>query len=114
MQLDRLFENAGSQAPVVGLSHGFYRYPARFSPQFVRAAIEAFTKPGDTVFDPFMGGGTTLVEASALGRRAIGTDINRLAVFVSQAKTTILSEADLLEVRIWTCALAPELNLRNQ
>ncbi|MGD0058416.1 MAG: DNA methyltransferase [Verrucomicrobiia bacterium] len=102
-----------SKEPVAGLTHGFYRYPARFSPQFVRAAVEAFTKPGDTVFDPFMGGGTTLVEASALGRKAIGTDINHLAVFISRAKTTILSEADLLEVRIWAHTLIPELNLHN-
>jgi hypothetical protein len=101
-----------TRKPVTGLSHGFYRYPARFSPLFPRAAIEAFTKPGDLVFDPFMGGGTTIVEASAAGRMALGTDINALAVFVTQAKTTLLSEAELLEVRVWGCALLPELNLR--
>ncbi|HXI84833.1 MAG TPA: DNA methyltransferase [Verrucomicrobiae bacterium] len=110
---DVFLEAVHSKKPVVGLSHGYYRYPARFSPQFVRAAIKAFTKPGETVFDPFMGGGTTLVEASALGRRAIGTDINSLAVFISEAKTTVLSDADLLEVRVWAYALMPELNLHN-
>jgi hypothetical protein len=104
-------EAVHTRKPVAGLSHGFYRYPARFSPLFARAAIKAFTSPGDLVFDPFAGGGTTLVEASASGRRAIGTDINALAVFVAQAKTTVLSEAELLEVRIWACALLPELNL---
>src|SRR5207249_4200542 len=106
-----LLEAVHSRKPVAGLSHGFYRYPARFSPLFVRAAVEAFTKPGDVVFDPFMGGGTTLVEASATGRSAIGTDINSLAVFVSRAKTTVLSEADLLHVRVWACAIIPDLNL---
>lgn len=105
-------EAVHSRKRVDGLSHSFYRYPARFSPLFARAAIETYTKPGDTVFDPFMGGGTTLVEASALGRKAVGTDVNRLAVFVSKAKTTVLSEADLMEVRIWAYALLPELNLR--
>src|SRR5258708_3939212 len=111
-RLSPLFlEAVHSRKPVAGLSHGFYRYPARFSPLFVRAAIEAFTKPGEVVYDPFMGGGTTLVEASAVGRSAIGTDINSLAVFVSKAKTTVLSEADLLEVRVWACGLVPELNL---
>lgn len=59
-----------SQEPVTGLTHNFYRYPARFSPQFARAAIEVFSEPGDVVLDPFMGSGTTLVEASALGRLA--------------------------------------------
>jgi hypothetical protein len=32
-------------SPVGGLTHDFYRYPARFSPQFARKAIELFTHP---------------------------------------------------------------------
>ncbi|MBI4607669.1 MAG: site-specific DNA-methyltransferase [Candidatus Rokubacteria bacterium] len=80
--------------PVTGLTHSFYRYPARFSPQFARKAIEAFTKPGDTVFDPFMGGGTTVVEALASGRRCIGSDLNPLAKFLAKAKTTPISKRD--------------------
>src|SRR5947209_2346116 len=51
--------------PVRGLTHDFYKYPARFSPIFARAAIELFTRPGDLVLDPHVGGGTTLVEARA-------------------------------------------------
>lgn len=62
---------AQNSQPVSGLTHRFYRYPARFSPQFARACIQSFSKPGDTVLDPFMGGGTTIVEAMTLGRRAI-------------------------------------------
>ena len=50
---------------VSGLTHDFYRYPARFSPLFARSAIELFTEPGDTVLDPFAGSGTSLVEALA-------------------------------------------------
>jgi 23S rRNA G2445 N2-methylase RlmL len=73
--------------PVSGLTHGYYRYPARFSPLFVRAVIAAFTKTGDWVIDPFAGGGTTLVEAMAAGRNALGIDISSLATFVSEAKT---------------------------
>lgn len=96
---------------VSGLTHNFYRYPARFSPIFVRAAIETFTERGDTVLDPFMGGGTTLVEACALGRRAIGTDINSLSVFVTKAKTTLLSEHDMKEVQAWAEVVAEQTNL---
>src|SRR5689334_1648718 len=70
--------------PVSGLTHGFYKYPARFSPSFVRAVIETFTKPGDLVLDPHVGGGTTLVEALASGRDAIGVDISALAEFVAK------------------------------
>jgi DNA modification methylase len=64
-----------SKDPVAGLTHPFYRYPACFSPQFARACIEAFSKPGDVILDLFMGGATTLVEARALARHAILSDL---------------------------------------
>ena len=48
-----------------------------------------------------MGGGTTIVEATANGRRAIGSDLNELAHFVTRAKTTPLSEQDFAEIRLW-------------
>ena len=86
---------------VLGLTHRFYRYPARFSPQLARAIIERFTNPGDIVLDPFCGGGTALVEAAALGRRAVGTDINPLAIFLAQVKTLPLDAASRTELRSW-------------
>lgn len=106
------FVNAArDKGRVAGLTHKFYRYPARFSPQFVRTAIEQFTSPGDLVFDPFMGGGTTLVEAVALGRRAIGTDISSLAAFVSEAKTLILSNDEFQLLESWLRALRAKINI---
>jgi hypothetical protein len=81
--------------------HSFYKYPARFSPLFAREAIKAFTQPGDTVIDPFCGGGTSLVEAISLGRRAAGFDISSLAVFLSRAKTSPLSVHDKREILAW-------------
>lgn len=87
--------------PVAGLTHRFYRYPARFSPVFVASAIEAFSKPGQIVLDPYMGGGTTIVEALARGRKTVGCDLNSLAVFVAKAKTTLLSEHDRALVSAW-------------
>src|SRR5712671_3801088 len=89
------------ESPVSGLTHGFYRYPARFSPTFVRATILRFTQPKDLVLDPFMGGATTLVEASALGRKSIGTDVSTLAVFLARAKTTITTALDREVVAQW-------------
>ena len=61
--LGDLIKAARDAAPVSGLTHNFYRYPARFSPAFVGEAIFALSSPGDWVMDPFVGGGTTLVEA---------------------------------------------------
>ncbi len=109
----RLLEAIQCQEPVAGFTHGFYRYPARFSPLFAREAIKAFSKPGDVVLDPFMGGGTTVVEAQALGRRGVGADINSLALFVTKAKTTILSKSELRQLREWAHSIVGALNLRN-
>jgi hypothetical protein len=100
-QIDILKEAMLCSKVVRGLIHNFYRYPARFSPQFAAAAIEAFSNKGDLILDPFMGGGTTIVEASARGRFSIGTDINELAVFVSKAKTTIISNSDVNDILKW-------------
>jgi len=107
------FEAVHSRQPVLGLTHSFYRYPARFSPLFARTAIKAFTQPGDLVLDPFVGGGTTLVEACVLGRHAIGADISELAVFVTRVKTTPLSDEDLSTIHSWADGLNGSLNLRN-
>jgi len=90
-----------SKHRVVGLTHNFYRYPARFSPELARQLISEFSLPGDYVLDPFMGGGTTIVEALAAGRRSLGVDINDLACFVTQVKTTPLSDRDAEELLRW-------------
>jgi hypothetical protein len=105
---DRLINAARNGEPVRGLTHDFYKYPARFSPIFARVAIETFTKPGQLVFDPHVGGGTTLVEARALGREGIGVDISPLAEFVARVKSTILSEAELDTLAAWGARL-PEV-----
>ncbi len=54
-------------------------YRACFKPQLPRFFIEAFTRPGACIYDPFAGRGTTLVEAAMAGRRAIGNDVNPLS-----------------------------------
>jgi tRNA G10 N-methylase Trm11 len=47
------------------------------------------------VLDPFVGGGTTLVESLALGSHGVGIDISALATFVSEVKTTLLTDKEL-------------------
>ena len=84
-----------------GATHNFYHYPARFSPSVARHVIEMFSQPGDWVMDPFMGGGTSMIEAMALGRRALGVDINALAHFVATVRTTPLSRNDEDAIRHW-------------
>ena len=111
---ERLVAAARDTSQVCGLTHNFYRYPARFSPILVRAAVEAFTDPGDLVLDPFMGGGTTLVESLALGRQALGTDISSLATFVSEVKTTIFSEDELAQLSAWSSDAVHGINMHGK
>ena len=54
-------------------------YRACFKPQLPRFFVSRLSVPGDLVFDPFMGRGTTLLEASLLGRETLGNDANPLA-----------------------------------
>ena len=109
---ERIIEAARDKRPVSGLTHGFYRYPARFSPVFVRAAIEEFTHIGDWVCDPFAGGGTTLVEAMASGRNALGIDISSLSAFVCEAKTQILSAQAERAYLQWVDHLPKTINMQ--
>jgi hypothetical protein len=53
-------------------------YRACFKPQLPRFFIERLTAANDVVYDPFLGRGTTIVEAALLGRRVVGCDINPL------------------------------------
>jgi hypothetical protein len=106
-----LIAAARDAAPVRGLTHGFYKYPARFSPIFASAAIQAFTQPGDLVLDPHVGGGTTTVEALAAGREAIGVDISTLAEFVSSVKCTVFSEAELDKLERWAGRVAASIDI---
>lgn len=68
--------------------HRFHSYCARFPSEIVEAALERYTKPGDSVFDPFCGSGTTLVASLAYKRKVIGTDIDILAGMLSEVKCT--------------------------
>jgi hypothetical protein len=67
--------------------HGFHAYPARMHPDTARRLVEGFSAGNATILDPFAGSGTVLVEAMLAGRRAIGTDLNPLAVRLATLKT---------------------------
>jgi len=98
---EKLIESFCSSNRVGGLTHNFYRYPARSAPEFAKDIILEFSKEGDWVLDAFMGGGTTIVEAIANGRNALGIDINPLAHFITKVKTTPLSSRDQERILDW-------------
>jgi hypothetical protein len=57
-----------------------------------------------------MGGGTTIVEALARGRRAIGNDLNSLAAFITKVKVTPLDLRESNALRKWATQVVPDLN----
>jgi len=61
-------------------------YRACFKPQLPRFFIERLTQPSEVVYDPFMGRGTTVVEAALLGRIPCGCDINPLSVVLTRPR----------------------------
>ena len=101
------------RSPVSGLTHRFYRYPARFSPAFASAIIEAFSARQDVVLDPFMGGGTTVVEGMAMGRTVVGCDVNSLGVFITRVKTTPLTALERQAVAEWADQIVPSFSYRS-
>jgi len=70
------------------LTHWIYPYKGKFHPQMIRALLNIIgLNYGDTVLDPFIGSGTTAVEAQLLGINCIGIDISPLCVLQSKVKT---------------------------
>jgi DNA modification methylase len=80
------------------ITHGYYTYPAKFIPQLAARLIRELTNENDMVIDPFMGSGTTVVEAMVQGRIGVGVDINPVAHLIARVKTTPIEPATLKPV----------------
>ena len=63
------------------------------------------------IVDPFVGGGTTAVEALALGRNCLGIDISSLAIFVSETKTLLVTDNEVAALRAWAAKLPDCVNM---
>ncbi len=70
------------------LTHWFYPYKGKFHPQMIRALLGIIgLEPGDVVLDPFIGSGTTAVEAQLLGIDCVGVDTSPLCCLMSRVKS---------------------------
>lgn len=69
-------------------SHSIHEisYRACFKAQLPEFFIARLTRIGDVVFDPFMGRGTTLIQAGLMGRNCVGNDINPLSVLLTRPR----------------------------
>lgn len=77
------------------LTHCYHDYPARMIPQIARRLITQFGSTGGSLFDPYCGTGTSLVEGRVSGLNVMGTDLNPLARLIAQAKTAVIDPEKL-------------------
>ena len=82
------------------LTHWIYPYKGKFHPQMIRSLLNIIgLTRGETVLDPFMGSGTTAVEAQLLGVNCVGVDTSGLCVLQSKVKTeSVLAIEQIREV----------------
>ena len=76
------------------LTHRFHAYPGRCHPHLPQTILGALARPGESVLDPFMGGGTVLVEALLQGLKATGNDLNPIAGLVGRERARPRTPAD--------------------
>jgi DNA modification methylase len=90
-EVDWDFPDQLSESPFSDL----HWHPCRFPSQIPAVVIGRFTAPGDAILDPFVGSGTTVVEAQRLGRPSVGVDVNPIACLVTRAKTLNLEAREI-------------------
>lgn len=95
------------------MTHGIHKYPARMIPQIAHALIEAFSKDGDLVFDPFCGSGTVPTEAYLMNRKAIGNDLNPLALLLSRVRTTPINTQNVKNIVDKICSIDKKDNYKD-
>ena len=82
-------------------THGFFKYPCKFIPEIPRWSLKKYYKGGDDgiVLDPFSGSGTTLLEASLIGVKSLGAEIDEIAKLITKVKSTKLSEVEIKDIK---------------
>ncbi len=76
--------------------HSMCSYLGAFPPPLANYFVKYFTKKGDLVYDPFSGRGTTLLEARTLDRKSLATDLNPIALALSEAKNFELGKEEII------------------
>ncbi|MHA2230970.1 MAG: DNA methyltransferase [Candidatus Hodarchaeales archaeon] len=109
--LEKIKDQAGSVDPELAFAylsekertkhvHRLHPYLGKFIPQLAEFFLKKAFKPGDWILDPFVGSGTTIVEANVLGIHSLGIDISEFNCLMTRAK---IAKYDLnrLEKELW-------------
>lgn len=75
-------------------------FPASFITAIPGNIIDIFTNPGDVVWDPFCGSGTTALESFRKGRHFYGNDISEIAILLTRSKLLLIENPDKSEKEI--------------
>ncbi len=67
--------------------HRLHPYLGKFIPQLVEVFLKNFFEKGNSILDPFMGSGTTLIEANVLGMHSCGVEISQFNCLIADIKT---------------------------
>lgn len=87
-------------------------YHGNYVPQIPQQFIKRYTKKGDWVLDPFLGGGTTLIETQRLGRNGIGFELQEDVCKI--ARTTIDKEPNNNVITDIVCGDSTEINYKQE
>jgi site-specific DNA-methyltransferase (adenine-specific)/adenine-specific DNA-methyltransferase len=94
----KLVEDWWNDIATIGYSHNeIINYPTQKPEALLFRIINASSNPGDLVLDVFGGSGTTLAVADKLGRRWIGLDCGKLAIYTMQKRLLNIAESKDLE-----------------
>jgi hypothetical protein len=75
--------------------HSLHPYLGKFIPQLVEVFLKRHFDTGSVIYDPFVGSGTTLVEANSFGAASIGCDISAFNCLLTTVKTSRYSLGEL-------------------
>ena len=84
-------------------------YRGCFKPQLPAYFIDRLSKPGDLIYDPFSGRGTTAIEAALMGRNVIANDVNPLSAMLTQPRLEVPLIASI-DVRLRAIKLTAKRN----
>lgn len=86
-------------------------YHGNFVPQIPHQLFTRYTKKGDWILDPFMGSGTSLIEAQRMKRNAIGVDLKQK--IIDEAEERVNAEKDMESNIICLCGDSSSIDIKS-